>query len=135
MIAKTRLRPSLWAALVICAWLAACGSPQAVVSASYKTLRVSALAYDATMKSAADLYHQGQLDKEARDRVTHLAAEFVKAYGVASLTLADYADAVQNQDAAATALAKERLDHDLGLAASLLAELVSASHPAEGVKP
>ena len=105
--------------------LAACGSPQAAVNVSYKALKGSAIAYDAGMKSAADLYRQGKISDASRARIIKVAAKFSAAYGAASLTLADYADAIQGQDTTLAAQAKERLNHDLGLVASLLAELVA----------
>lgn len=57
---------------------------------SFKVLSVSAATYDATMKSAADLYRQGELTNDQKDKAIELGRSYWAAYHSAVAALAAY---------------------------------------------
>lgn len=73
--------------LIAAAMLIGCSS---FVGNAYKTMYLSAQAYDAGMKSVSDLQKQGQITADQREQINDVARKFWASYQIAAITLSAY---------------------------------------------
>lgn len=104
--------------------ITACTSDE-LIATSYKTLKISADTYDATMQTVATLYQRGAIDDQVRDRAIDLGVKFQVAHQSAVIALEAYATACEAGDKAAAAGGKLKLDTAMALLSRALAELTA----------
>jgi hypothetical protein len=70
------------------------------ISNSYKTMYTVGIAYDAGMRSVADLYSKGKLTKDQLNQVLAVASKVEKSYkvAVAALSVYEKVDSSENKD-------------------------------------
>jgi len=65
---------------IIAVYLTACASLQ---TNTYKTLSLSKVTYDSSMKIAGDLYKQGKITDDQKDRIIHYGNSYKDAHNLA----------------------------------------------------
>ncbi|HDD44585.1 MAG TPA: hypothetical protein ENG63_06985 [Candidatus Desulfofervidus auxilii] len=84
---------------------------QTFVDRSYKILATSKVCYETIMESAADLYRQGKLNEEQKEKIIEVANHFYLSYLTAVNELETYVEAKENKDEVVECICKclERL--------------------------
>lgn len=93
-----------------------------LVTVSYNVLATSQASYDAAMKSVADLYKQGRISDDAKEKIVTVARTYSEAHNAAVKALDAYNTSGDASD-------EERLTQQILLANQALIDLLAIVKP------